>query len=202
MAWNELATRCVEAIRVKNPTRRIILGSASWNSCHTLKDLKVFDDENIGYTYHFYEPNAFTHQRSTTGPMRYAYNREIPYPGDVSYYLDYARYTGDSERVFDGYDVIDRRFIEARLQDALDWKNAHPDKFLWFGEFGTISHARPEWRLNWMRDVVRFHVENGIPFSSWNYLSTPYDCNKFSLVTEDDRKIVSQEMLAIIQGKI
>lgn len=35
-----------------------------------------------------------------------------------------------------------------------------------------------------------------------NYLSTPYDCNRFSLVTDDDRRIVSQEMLRLIQGKI
>ena len=53
-----------------------------------------------------------------------------------------------------------------------------------------------------MRDVIRTTVENDIPFCNWNYLSTPYDCNRFSLVTDDDRRIVSQEMLRLIQGKI
>ena len=41
-----------------------------------------------------------------------------------------------------------------------------------------------------------------MPYSVWNYLSTPYDCNRFSLVTDDERRIVSPEMLRIIQGHV
>ena len=201
-AWNSLAGRAVEAIRAKNPSRRIIIGSASWNSVWTLKDLRVLDDDYVGYTFHFYEPHAFTHQRTTINQMQYLYNREIPYPGDASYYRDYAAFCGASAAMFDGFDVIDRRFIEARLRPAAEWKKAHPDRFLWFGEFGTIRHANITWRENWMRDVIRFAVENDIPFSSWNYLSTPYDCNRFSLVTDDERRIVSREMLRIVRGEV
>ena len=101
--------------------------------------------------------------------------------------------------------VIDLPFISSSVNGdstAAEWKKAHPDKFLWFGEFGTIRHANLIWRENWMRDVIRTTVENDIPFCNWNYLSTPYDCNRFSLVTDDDRRIVSQEMLRLIQGKI
>jgi len=71
-----------------------------------------------------------------------------------------------------------------------------------FAEFGSIRHANLRWRENWMRDVIRYTVENDIPFSSWNYLSTPYDCNRFSLVTDDERKIISEEILRLIQGKV
>lgn len=201
-AWNRLAVRCVEALRAKNPTRRIIVGSASWNSPNYLKDLVVFDDDNIGYTYHFYGPNAFTHQRTTINPWQYQYNREIPYPGDNSYYKDFAQFSGADPAEFDAYPIVGREYVENALKPAVDWKKAHPDKFLWFGEFGTIRHARLEWRENWMRDVIRYTVENDIPFSSWNYLSTPYDCNRFSLVTDDERRIVSPEMLRLIQGKV
>lgn len=95
-----------------------------------------------------------------------------------------------------------REFINDGLKGAVEFKKAHPDKWLWFGEFGTIRHARIEWRENWMRDVIRHAIENDIPYSVWNYLSTPYDCNKFSLVDDDSRKIVSESMLAILLGDV
>lgn len=200
--WNTLAARCVQALRAKNPVRRIILGSAQWNSPDRLKDLATFEDENIAYTFHFYGPFAFTHQRTTVNPIQYTYNREIPYPGDNSYYKDYERFAGGDPAVFDAYPIVGREYIEDALASAVQWKKEHPDKVLWFGEFGTIRHANLQWRENWMRDVIRVAVENDIPFCNWNYLSTPYDCNRFSLVTDDERRIVSPEMLRLIQGKV
>ncbi|MCQ2432863.1 MAG: hypothetical protein MJ175_09710, partial [Clostridia bacterium] len=47
------------------------------------------------------------------------------------------------------------------------------------------------WRENWFRDVIEFLDDNGIPFTIWNYLSTPYDGNRFSLVDDDNRHLVS-----------
>ena len=200
--WNTFAKRAVEALRAKNPTRRLILGCAHWNHPEFLKDMYLFDDPYIGYTYHFYAPHAFTKQRTTIDVKKYLYNREIPYPGDPSYYKDFARFCGQSEKEFDGYDIIGREYVEDHLKYAVEFKKAHPDKWLWFGEFGSIRHANLRWRENWMRDVIRYTVENDIPFSSWNYLSTPYDCNRFSLVTDDERKIISEEILRLIQGKV
>ena len=57
-----------------------------------------------------------------------------------------------------------------------------------------------EYRENWMRDVIALLKENGIPYSVWNYLSTPNDGNRFSLVDDDTRAILSPRLLRIIQG--
>jgi aryl-phospho-beta-D-glucosidase BglC (GH1 family) len=54
--WNDLATKAVDALRIVNKERKIIVGSISWNSCHELDKLVLFDDENIIYTFHMYEP--------------------------------------------------------------------------------------------------------------------------------------------------
>ena len=45
--WNVLAEKTVTALRRKNKTRKIIIGSTCWNSVNTLYKLKVFDDENV-----------------------------------------------------------------------------------------------------------------------------------------------------------
>ena len=69
------------------------------------------------------------------------------------------------------------------------------------GEFGTIRSCPVKWRENWCRDVISFCDENEIPFTIWNYLSTPYDGNRFSLVDDDYRKPVSEEIFRMIRIK-
>ena len=95
---------------------------------------------------------------------------------------------------------MDAQWLRKRMQPAFDFAKAHPDKILWCGEFGTIRHCRLEYRENWMRDVISRLKENGIPYCVWNYLSTPNDGNRFSLVDDDTRAILSPHLLRIIQG--
>ena len=61
--WNILAEKTIRELRRLNRTRKLIIGSTAWNSPDTLKYLKIFDDENIIYTFHTYSPFEFTHQR-------------------------------------------------------------------------------------------------------------------------------------------
>lgn len=198
--WNALAEKTVTAIRQKNPARKIIIGSTCWNSVSTLDRLKLLDDENVIYTFHMYEPFSFTHQRGVLQPKTLYYNREMPYPGDIEYYRDYERVVNGNENALQGYTGMDRRYIRDCLAPAAEFKKKHPDAILWCGEFGTIRHCRLAWRENWMRDVIGFLKENEIPYCAWNYLSTPNDGNRFSLVDDDTREILSEELAAILRG--
>ena len=87
------------------------------------------------------------------------------------------------------------------LKPVFEFAEANPDKILWCGEFGTIRHCRIEYRENYMRDVISLCREYGIAYCVWNYLSTPNDGNRFSLVDDDSRKILSEEMGRIIRGE-
>ena len=51
--WNALAGRTVDAIRAKNTDRIIIVGGTDWNNPSGLRNVKIYDDENIVYTFHF-----------------------------------------------------------------------------------------------------------------------------------------------------
>ena len=97
---------------------------------------------------------------------------------------------------------MDRKYIFDSLKPAIDFTKQNPDKILWCGEFGTIRHCKTEWRENWMRDVISFLKLNGIPYCVWNYLSTPNDGNRFSLVDDDTRKILSPKLAEIIKGNV
>ena len=65
----------------------------------------------------------------------------------------------------------------------------------------TIRHIKNEHRENWFRDVISFCDENEIPITIGNYLSTPYDGNRFSLVDDDFRCPVSEKIIDMIRIK-
>lgn len=200
-SWNSLAGKAIFELRKLNKDRKIIIGSTCWNSVDTLEFLRVYDDENVIYTFHFYQPFCFTHQQGVLQADPLYYNRKMPYPGDATLYRDYDRVVFGIENSYADYSVIDKKFIYNSLAAALTFIEKNPDKILWCGEFGTIRHCNIKYRENWMRDVISFCLEHQIPYCVWNYLSTPNDGNRFSLVDDDNRKILSENMARIIRGE-
>ncbi len=200
--WNDLAEKTISAIRRVNLTRKIIIGSTQWNEVGQLKNLRVYDDENVIYTFHFYTPFCFTHQQGVLQPATLFYNRKVFYPGDIAPYREYERVAYGGGSTFEKHDKMDHRFLYDYLQPALDFMKANPDKILWLGEFGTIRHINIQYRENYMNDIISFCKKHGIPYCVWNYLSTPNDGNRFSLVDDDERKILSSRMAQIIKGNV
>lgn len=199
--WNALADRTIRAIRATNPVRQIVVGSAGWNAAGQLDQLTVWDDPNVIYTFHLYDPFEFTHQRGVLQTPCCFYNREMPYPGDIAYYRDFHR-TVYGQEAYGAYARMDAQFLADRLAPAFRFAQAHPDKILWCGEFGTIRHCKLTYRENWMHDVIALLRAHGIPYCVWNYLSTPNDGNRFSLVDDDTRRILSPRLHEIIAGRV
>lgn len=202
-SWNDLAERTIKEIRKVNKERKIIVGPICYNNPNKLDKLRVYDDENVIYTFHVYDPSEFTHQQSVLHWKHLYYNRKMEYPcDDIEKYREFYRVVHNNFNAYPHIERLDINYMREILQTAIDFKNAHPDKILWCGEFGTIRHADMRSRENWMRDVITILKENDIPYCVWNYLSTPNDGNRFSLVDDDTREILSKEMLNIINGNI
>ena len=199
--WNDLAERTINALRELNKTRPIVVGSSCWNSAFLLKDLKIFDDENVIYTFHMYEPFIFTSQRGVLVENSCYYNGVFTYPSDAAPYKDFIK-TVEHRDGLKEYDRIDKRFIKDKLQPAIDFVKEHPDKILWCGEFGCIRHIDLKSRENWFNDVISILKENNISYAIWNYLSTINDGNKYSLVDDDKRRILSHRLKRIINGHV
>ena len=130
------------------------------------------------------------------------YNRVIEYPtDDVERCRDYFRLLGRSiPEVWTDVRAFDRTWLKGSFEDARTWSLANPDKVLWFGEFGTIRHTPAASRVAYMRDSVSIAKEFGFPYCVWNYCSTPNDGNRFSLVDDDTRKFLSQDLLDACLG--
>jgi hypothetical protein len=177
----------------------------------------VFDEADIKYAYDniklpkratkasagydFYAPFEFTHQRGVLQASTCFYNRDMPYPGDIEIYRGYGREVFGWKNPYKEYEYMDEKFIRDALKPVVEFVKAHPDKILWCGEFGNIRHAKLEWREKWFSDVIKVFKENDIPYAVWNYLSTPNDGNRFSLVDDEKRQILSKRFLKVLLGK-
>lgn len=201
--WNSLAERTLAAIRTKNSERIVVIGGIEWNNPPGLDTLRVYDDENVIYTFHSYAPFEFTHQRGVLQRDPLYYNRAMSYPSDdIERYRDYHRVVHGNNNAYAKYDRMDIEYIRDELAPAKRFIERNPDKILWCGEFGTIRHADITSRENWMHDMISVLKEWDSPYCVWNYLSTPNDGNRFSLVDDDSRKILSERLAKILVGEL
>ena len=191
--WNNLAHKIHDAIRKINTDAWIMVGGNEWNAVNTLKEIDLFDDPRTIYTFHYYEPLPFTHQKAYWADELRLYDKEMAYPGkidDLREFLD--RYPQFEKRLgrFVGINM-DEQFFWEDLQPAVDFlKNT--GRPLYCGEFGVIDKAPRDSRLRWFRDFIKIMKKLDIGYACWSYKQMD-----FGLVNEDG-KIVDEELIKII----
>ena len=198
--WNKLVRECIASIRKIDTERLLIFGGINYNSIFTLKDIEVQDDENIAYTFHFYEPIIFTHQKAVWMPFLVHYNQILNYPGAfdnldklVSDVKDGK--IGDIEQ----FDVkryltkeLDISLMIEDIQPAIDFINKTGKK-LYCGEFGVIESTPMRSRINWCRDAVSLFDRYKIGRSYWTYKGMDFGLldRKGNLISEDLVKVLA-----------
>lgn len=170
--WNDIQSDIIEVIRSVDTQHTIIVGPANWNSYANLEYMPVYDDDNLVYTFHFYDPFLFSHQGATWGSPSMAELAGVPFPYRAE---DMPELPASLEGtwVADAY----RRYPEEgnveKLHEVLDTAiqfGLERDVPLLAGEFGILMYNAPEDdRVEWYR-VVREHLEAaGVAWTSWDY---------------------------------
>ena len=78
--WNNVQQRVIDEIRKIDSVHTIIVGPADWNNYKNLHLMPEFADENLIYTFHFYEPFLFTHQGANWTNPSLQDLKNIPFP--------------------------------------------------------------------------------------------------------------------------
>ena len=78
--WAAVQTRAIAAIRQAAPHHTIIATAAHYSGLTDLLTLEPVADPNVIYTFHDYEPFAFTHQGATWTMEQVRPLRDVPYP--------------------------------------------------------------------------------------------------------------------------
>ena len=198
--WQEIMASTVAAIRAVSQQITIVATGACGGNVDGVTDLDPsFDDPNILYSFHMYEPHLFTHQRAD---QKGDFASGLPWPASegtpeavramLGAHMEAAGVSPDEQArqqaAVRGF--IDEYFtenwgeaqIEARLRQAVDWATAHdiPTTRLFMGEFGAMlmsddgrSGAFDADRLRYLETLRKTAEGYGIPWSVWEF-SNPY----------------------------
>lgn len=167
--WNALIDETMKAIRTITRDIPVIYGGIQWNSVKTLKLLEQPKYENVIYTFHFYEPLLFTHQKAYWVPAMDP-EEDILYPESMQYYCEKSEKLGYQGEVVTKAksQTMGTEFIrEMILEAVIAAKKAEVP--LYCGEFGVIDAAPLPDTLRWFRDVEQVFSEYGIGCAVWCY---------------------------------
>lgn len=142
-----LQTKAVRTIRKSNPDRIIILGGEDWSGIRTLDTNIMPPDANIVYTFHYYDPFTFTHQKA-------------PWLGEAM--PKKKRGWGSKE---------DHAELAKAVQTATDFKTII-ERPLFVGEFGAYEKIKNSERVEYVGAVREAMEEAQIPWCLWSFSNT------------------------------
>lgn len=169
--WNDIIRRTIPEIRRYAPSTVILVGGVRNNSVFWLKKLDKPYDENVIYTFHFYEPLIFTHQSAYwVDKMTPDFTTE--YPNDFNtFFKETEEYLPEEHReiyrtIYSNY--VDKSFIRAAFADAVRIAEER-GTCVYCGEYGVINKTTLSSALNWFSDINSVFEEFGIPRAVWTY---------------------------------
>jgi aryl-phospho-beta-D-glucosidase BglC (GH1 family) len=172
--WNTLDARLAAVIRQNAPPHTIVTSGPNWGGIDGLKQLKLLPDQNVIYSFHCYDPFAFTHQGATWSGDAVKPLRDVPYPSSpeaVEPLLPALESSPASKKLVESYgkERWNKDKLAARFRQGIEWgaRNKVP---LYCGEFGVFpARSKPEHRANWFRDFGQVLAENRIGWAVWGW---------------------------------
>lgn len=180
--WNELVDRATREIRQADPARWILVGSNGQNGVAYLDELRLPPEPLVFASFHYYEPQAFTHQRAHFSAEHRDYGRAVSYPGDLTGFRDFLVTRPDfhlKHQLVEHESHNDRDLMNRLLVDAARYAQRTPGG-LYCGEYGVIDSADPRDAARWVADFTRWAQQHGVGRALWTYKE-----RDFGLVTRD-----------------
>lgn len=168
--WTDIQNSVIRTIRSAD-TVHTIIAKPIWDSCSGYKTFLPLNDDNIIYSFHFYQPFIFTHQgASWTNPKNDLAG--IPFPASAGTIPDCPEDLLGSyfETRLQTYDVdgTDSAMF-AYMQPVLDFAEEHHVPII-CDEFGVYDKGAPkEARQRWHKVLIDYFTQNNIPWTLWGY---------------------------------
>lgn len=170
--WGQIQQQVINAIRAVDRVHTIVVTGAGWGSYNNLKFLPVYRDNNLIYTFHFYDPFMFTHQgASWTNPsMVPLAGVPFPYgagpmpvcpPGLKGTWIESSL----KSYVTDGTVKRVKELIDVAVKFRDEWQVP-----VFCGEFGVYRlNSNHDQRVYWYERVRSYLQEKKIAWTIWDY---------------------------------
>ena len=171
--WKDAAYNIVTALRKIDKQRTLIIGASNYNSIYELSRFVRLADENIIYTFHFYEPFLFTHQGAEwIGDQESTIGVPFPYSAENFPIINPKAKNTDGEKNYNQYPRDgNEQSVKDKLQIVKNWGNKYDVPIL-CGEYGVYNkYADPESRCRYIKAVRKGLKTLSIPGMLWEYNS-------------------------------
>jgi endoglucanase len=171
--WNKLMNKTVDAIRILEPERVLIIGPNMWQIAPNLQYLRLPEgDRNIILSFHTYSPLAFTHYKADWTQIKY-YKGPVHYPGQIISTEDYKKYIDTTNKALldqtaDARDIYNKQRIIQVFREGLEFAKSK-NLQLYCGEFGCLPTVDRKERLAFYADMISAFEENNIAWCNWEY---------------------------------
>ena len=171
--WAGVQARAAAAIRAVAPKNTIIATGPNWSGIGDLLTQQPLPDGNVVYTFHFYQPEDFTHQGASWGTNWHIYTHDILYPpSEESMQQDLAQVPDAANRYnFEHYwlDHWDAHRMRLLIDSAAAWGKEH-NVPVTCNEFGAYRRVTPQdSRMRWIHDVRTALEADNIGWTMWDY---------------------------------
>ncbi len=170
--WNEIQQKAIDAIRAVDQKHTIIIGPAGWNSYNNLRNMPLYTDNNLIYTFHFYDPFLFTHQGASWTDPSMASLAGVPFPYDAARMPTcpaelIGTWIQSSLNNYGNDGTVTH--VKQLIDIAAQFKNDR-NIVLYCGEFGVyIPNSDSADRIYWYNVVRSYLEEKGIAWTIWDY---------------------------------
>ena len=170
--WAGIQQTVIDAIRAKDTRHTIIVGPANWNSYHNLSALPVYTDNNLIYTFHFYDPFIFTHQgASWTNPSLVPLGG-VPFPYNAATMpatpaVLKGTWIENSIKNYSTDGTVSK--VKSLIDIAVNFSITRQVP-VFCGELGVyMPNSNNEQRVFWYESVRKYLEEKNISWTMWDY---------------------------------
>ena len=169
-AWNEAVREVLTVIRQVAPRSWVVIGGVRHNCVKAVASLDVPFDERIVYSFHCFEPFAFTHQKAYWF-RRMPVDYRMGYPDSIERYREKSSVFPYEVAglIYDSFEGnMGAHFFEQLFHSAVqEAENNHVP--LYCGAYGVIDRAPAEDTIRWMNDISIVFEKYKIGRALWNY---------------------------------
>ena len=171
-SWGIIQNQVINAIRVKDTRHTIVVGGSGYNTYTELKNLPVYSDTNLLYTFHFYDPFIFTHQGATWVSPSMETLSGVPFPYDAAR-MPSCPVSLKGTWIESGLNSYSNDgtvgSVKQLINNAISFRKSR-NVNIFCGEFGVyMENSINDDRTYWYNVVRQYLEENDIPWTSWDY---------------------------------
>lgn len=171
-AWNAIQLDVINAIRTVDSTHTIIVGPSDFNGLRSLQYMPEYEDDNLIYTFHFYDPFILTHQGANWTDPSMVDLTDIPFPYDASKMPTFPSSLSGTwiQSAFNNYaNEGNADKVREYLDIAVDFAETRGVP-VFCGEYGIYSpNSDNDSRVAWYGVVSDYLTEKGLSWTIWDY---------------------------------